>query len=123
MPADRQGCVFCAIVAGVAPATVTANSPAAIALVPLNPATDGHAIVIPRVHSVGILDTAPGVWAAVMELARAVVAELNSRLEPDGINIIQSTGAAATQTVPHLHVHVVPRYRGDRMGRIWPTKE
>jgi diadenosine tetraphosphate (Ap4A) HIT family hydrolase len=79
-------------------------------------------LVIPREHieDVWSLDgvTAQVLADAVLVIARAV----RQAFEPEGLNIIQSNGEAATQTVPHIHVHVVPRWHGDDMGPIWPTR-
>lgn len=93
-----------------------------IAFFPTDPATIGHTMVVPVRH-------VPNLWALddrlTVEVALAVrrVAEvLRDRLRPDGMNIIQSNGAAATQTVPHLHVHLVPRRFGDNFGPIWPPE-
>ena len=93
----------------------------AVAFFPLRPATFGHTLVVPRRHI-------PDIWelpeAAVAHLSRAalrVAAALRAAVAPDGLNIIQSSGAAATQTVPHLHVHLVPRWAADAMGPIWPA--
>lgn len=71
----------------------------------------------------------PNIWeldsATTSQLAHATkkLADLiHESLDPDGLNIIQSNGRAATQTVFHLHVHLVPRYKGDSMGQIWPDE-
>lgn len=94
----------------------------AVAFFPLQPASLGHTLVVPRRHI-------PDIWAlpeqTAAHLSRAVLrvaAALRAAVTPDGLNIIQSSGAAATQTVPHLHVHLVPRWAADAMGPIWPAK-
>lgn len=91
-----------------------------IAFFPLQPATLGHTLVVPTSHIPDIWalddDTAATLAHATMRVARAA----GEALSPDGLNIIQSNGSAATQTVGHLHVHVVPRWAGDAMGPIWP---
>jgi histidine triad (HIT) family protein len=105
--------VFCKIVAGEAPATVTELWDDAIAIVPRSGGcTDGHVMVVPRAH---VTDAGqdPEVTAAVMRRA----AELVGRLP--AANIITSKGADATQTVFHLHVHIVPRTQGDALTLPW----
>lgn len=110
-----SGCVFCSILAGQAPGTVVREWDDAVALVTISPYTAGHVLVVPRAH-VPDLAADPAVTGAVMaraaELARDTMASAN---------ILTSWGEAATQTVPHLHVHVVPRVEGDRaeLG-LWP---
>lgn len=103
-------CVFCSIVAGSASATVVHRWDDAIAITPLNPVTPGHVLVIPVEH-VSDATVNPEVTAAVMRR----VAEL---AEPP-CNIITSAGAEATQSVLHLHVHLVPRFRGDGLALPW----
>ena len=115
------GCPFCAIAAGAAPARLVDTGPGVIAFLPLRPVHPGHVLVVPRRHLEDIWDldeeTANSVSSTVLRVAHAV----RSVFRPDGLNVIQSSGAAATQTVPHLHVHVVPRFANDRMGAIWPA--
>lgn len=93
-----------------------------MAFFPLEPATLGHTLVVPREHIPDIWDldegTAGHLSKAVVRLARAV----QIAIEPQGLNIIQSNGEAASQTVFHLHVHIVPRWTGDAVGRIWPPE-
>ncbi len=109
-----RDCVFCDIVNGQAPATFVARDydHDAIAIVPLNPVTDGHVIVMPREH-VGDATEDPIVTGDVMVLAASL-----ARLH-DSANIITSIGAAASQSVTHLHLHVVPRREGDGLSLPW----
>jgi histidine triad (HIT) family protein len=111
-------CDFCEIVAGRAPATIVAENHDhdAIAIVPLDPVVDGHVIVLPREH---ITDAADDPWAAgdVMVLAGILAREHQAA------NIITSIGAAATQTVFHLHIHVVPRVEGDGLTLPWTGQQ
>jgi histidine triad (HIT) family protein len=112
-------CIFCAIVAGELPATVIASEERAIAFMDINPATRGHALVVPRVHSRDIHDTAPDDLAACMALAARVAARARDRLGADGVNLLNSSGGAAWQTVFHFHIHVIPRYDGDPLRLPW----
>lgn len=111
-----DGCAFCAIVAGDAPARVVREWPDALAWLPRSGGcTPGHTLVVPRVH-VADAGVDPDVTAAVMRRA----AELAGVVE--SANIITSVGAAATQTVFHLHVHVVPRRVGDGLALPWTNQ-
>jgi len=103
-------CVFCRIVRGDAPATFVGAWIDTLAIVPLNPVTEGHILVIPRAHVTDAL-AAPEVTARVT--ARA------AHLARRPCNIITSCGAEATQTVFHLHVHIVPRREGDGLPLPW----
>ncbi|GAA2876066.1 HIT family protein [Streptomyces mexicanus] len=109
-------CVFCAIVAGQAPATVVRDWGDVIAIVPLNPVTSGHVLVIPAAHVADV-----GEDPAVSARAMACAAELAGMLP--AANVITSKGTAATQTVFHLHVHVVPRTEGDALPLPWTPQQ
>lgn len=93
-----------------------------VAFFPTDPAVLGHTLVIPRRHVPDIwslrTEEAAQLSAVVLRLAEAI----RAAVVPEGFNVIQSSGAAATQTVPHLHVHLVPRNEGDAMGHIWPQE-
>ena len=112
--------MFCRIVAGGEPARIVARFDGAVAFLPSRPATAGHTLVVPRVHVVSPveLDMAPAhqLTDAVLAVARRVMQVIG----PDGLNVVQSTGAVASQTVAHLHVHVVPRTGGDGLPGLWP---
>lgn len=108
-----QPCVFCQIVAGEEPATVVREWPDAIAIVPLEPVTDGHTLVLPRVH---VRDITSDPMVAGMVMVRAAeLAELPC-------NVIANAGAEATQTVWHLHLHIVPRRKNDRLSLPWDQR-
>jgi histidine triad (HIT) family protein len=83
------------------------------------PATRGHALVIPRAHSVDLLSIGEQDLQAVILAARRLAARAKERLGADGVNLINSCGAAAWQTVFHFHVHVIPRYEGDPLQLPW----
>jgi histidine triad (HIT) family protein len=113
-------CEFCQIVRGEQSARVVADAADALAFFPLQPVCPGHTIVIPKTHvrdlwAAGSLPSA-GLMQAVIDVGNAI----NTALQPDGLNLISSAGQAASQTVFHLHLNIVPRWAGDRMGIIWP---
>lgn len=123
MPTSDPDCPFCEIVQRDDPdAREVYRDQHVVAFFPRNPATLGHTLVIPRLHIPDIwsLDqiTAERLARVTTQLAAAVKRAVN----PDGLNIIQSNGKAASQTVFHLHVHLVPRWEGDPVGRIWPPE-
>ena len=110
---SASDCVFCRIVAGTALATIIRDWPDAIAVVPLGPVVPGHWLVIPRAH-VRTAAESPAVYGAVSARAAELVARTG-----DDANLVTSIGPAATQTVDHLHVHVVPREQGDGLALPW----
>ncbi len=112
-------CIFCKIVAGELPANVVDEDERTLAFMDIAPATRGHALVIPRAHSRDLLDIDPEDLAAVAVAAKRLAARASERLGADGVNVINSCGAAAWQTVFHFHVHVIPRYEGDPLRLPW----
>lgn len=121
MGVTANDCPFCEIVLRDDPdAREVYRDEHVAAFFPTEPAVLGHTIVVPRKHVPDIWsldeETATHVARATLRLAGAI----REAVEPEGLNIIQSNGEAATQTVLHLHVHLVPRWDGDAMGPIWP---
>ena len=118
-----EGCPFCEIVQRDDPdAREVYRDEHVVAFFPTEPAVLGHTMVVPREH-------VPDIWSLSEEkaahLARATVrlaGAIREAVHPEGLNVIQSNGEAATQTVFHLHVHLVPRWDGDVMGPIWPEE-
>ena len=106
-------CIFCAIVERAAPARIVHEDERTLAFMDLFPLTRGHALVVPKAHSDSLLDCDPEDAAAVMRTAQLVARAAMRAYTPDGLNLLQTNGAAAMQTVFHLHVHVLPRYVGD----------
>jgi histidine triad (HIT) family protein len=113
-------CEFCRIVSCKEDAREVLRADTVIAFFPLKPAILGHTLLVPRVHVQDIwhldCELAEELARWTLDLAEAV----RRALKPDGLSVIQSNGAAATQTVMHLHIHIVPRWEGDNIGRIWP---
>ncbi|MFZ1155931.1 MAG: HIT family protein [Solirubrobacteraceae bacterium] len=115
----ESDCIFCKIVAGELPATIVDRDEHTIAFMDVNPATRGHALVIPRLHTTDLLSIDPQQLSAVAGAAQRLAARAKQRLNADGINVINSCGAAAWQTVFHFHLHVIPRYESDPLRLPW----
>jgi histidine triad (HIT) family protein len=111
------GCPFCEIIAGAAPATVIHQWPNAIAIVPLEPVTEGHTLVIPTEHTRDFSAGSEALFWALMCAAQL------AREMPGDMNLITSRGPAATQTVPHLHLHLIPRREGDGLALPWTAQQ
>jgi histidine triad (HIT) family protein len=112
-------CLFCKIVAGEIPATVVAEDERTIAFMDINPATRGHLLVIPRAHARDVHEIEPDDLRAVVTSAQQLAARQLERLGADGVNLLNSSGAAAWQTVFHFHLHVIPRYADDPLRLPW----
>src|SRR4051794_3535041 len=85
----------------------------------INPATPGHALVVPREHSADLLDVSDDDLARTMLAARRLTLRIEQALNPDGFNILNSCGRAAWQTIFHFHLHVIPRYDDDPLKLPW----
>ena len=116
--ADAE-CIFCKILAGDLPATIVDEDERTISFMDIAPATRGHALVIPRAHAPDLLSVGTEDLCAVAVAARRLAARARERLGADGVNLLNSCGAAAWQTVFHFHVHVIPRYRDDPLRLPW----
>jgi len=114
-----ESCIFCQIASGEAPAQVVAEDDRTVAFMDINPATRGHALVIPRSHRSDLFEVEDEELAAVVGAARRLATRARSRLGADGVNLLNSSGAAAWQTVFHFHIHVIPRYHGDPLRLPW----
>ncbi len=112
-------CVFCRILAGELSGTLVAEEERAVAFMDINPATPGHLLVVPRAHSTDLCDAEPDDVTACTLLAQQLARRVRDRLGASGVNLIQSSGAAAWQTVFHLHFHVIPRYADDPLVLPW----
>ena len=112
-------CIFCKIVAGELPATIVAEDEQTVSFMDIQPATRGHALVVPRDHVPDLLSVGGEQLQAVILAAQRLAATAKERLGADGINLLNSCGAAAWQTVLHFHIHVIPRYAGDPLRLPW----
>jgi histidine triad (HIT) family protein len=106
-------CIFCKIAAGELPAEVVQEDEHTLAFMDLNPWTRGHALVIPRNHSTDLLEIADDDLARANAAAKRLAGRMKEKLGADGVNLLNSCGQAAWQTVFHFHVHVIPRYEDD----------
>lgn len=114
--------MFCRIVEGTSPARVVHEGELTLAFLDINPAGRGHTLVIPRSHLRTLAGTPPHVAGAVFAAASDVARLIQERLAPDGLTVLQANEAAGWQEVFHLHVHLIPRWEGDRLARPWvPT--
>lgn len=116
----KHTCDFCDIVDGRAIATVVRQWPLALAVFPHEPATLGHTLVMPYEHVESVWHLRAALGSALAAYTLDMARTLRTALDITALNIINSTGEVATQTISHLHVHLVPRYPEDGMGEIWP---
>jgi histidine triad (HIT) family protein len=110
---NTQSCPFCRIARHELPAEVIEEDEQALALMDLYPATVGHVLVIPKRHIENIYELPPELGAHLMAMAVEIARAIKQTLAPDGLNLIQANESTAGQTIPHFHLHIVPRYKDD----------
>lgn len=112
---SSNDCIFCKIVSGDAPAYKVFEDGEVIAFLDIFPWAKGHTLVVPKNHSPNIFEIPDGDAAAVMGAVRKIAPALRDTLQADGLNLLQSNGRAAWQTVDHFHMHLIPRWAGDSL--------
>ena len=113
---SSESCIFCKIIRGVIPAIKVCEDAHTLTFMDVNPASPGHALVISKAHAANLLEIAEPDLLAVTRTTQRVARAVRKALAPDGMRISQFNGAAAGQTVPHYHVHIVPMREGQRAG-------
>ena len=114
-----MACVFCRIRDGELPSTKVADGERAFAIMDINPLNDGHVLVLTKAHAQHLFDIAEEDLVAAVRLAWRVASGIRRGLAPDGLNFVQANGRAAFQSVPHFHIHLIPRWLGDGKGFDW----
>ncbi|HEY3726474.1 MAG TPA: HIT family protein [Solirubrobacteraceae bacterium] len=112
-------CLFCKIISGEIEGQIIDQDDRTVAFMDINPATRGHALVVPRRHAKNLLEIEPDELSATILAAQRLARRVVERLGADGVNLLNSCGSAAWQTVFHLHIHVIPRYQGDPLRLPW----
>ena len=120
-PTDAN-CIFCKIVAGQIPSFKLLEDDKTIAFMDINPVNPGHSLSVAKGHW-PMVDTIPAdVLGAVAATAQKVARAVISELKPNGVNLLQANGPGAGQSVPHLHIHIMPRVKGDDVNLNWEQK-
>ena len=115
-------CIFCRIVAKQIPATVVHEDEDTLAFMDIGQVNPGHVLVAVKKHAENIFALDDAQAAAVFRSAARVARAIRGAFAPQGLSVYQANGAAAGQTVLHLHIHLVPRHEGDGMAFTWPVK-
>jgi histidine triad (HIT) family protein len=119
MLAAMTDCLFCRIVSGEIPAQIVYEDARTVAFMDIAPATRGHCLVAPRQHTDDLLTADPADVAACALAAQELARRAYEDLGAAGVNVLQSSGSAAWQSVFHLHFHVIPRYADDPLRPPW----
>jgi histidine triad (HIT) family protein len=112
-------CVFCMIRDGKIPSAKIYDDPRTFAFMDINPLSRGHCLVAPKAHAATLYEVDVEDFKAVAATAKKLASALKRALSPDGLNLLQANGAAAFQSVPHFHLHLIPRWAGDGKGFDW----
>ncbi|HXA94248.1 MAG TPA: HIT family protein [Candidatus Dormibacteraeota bacterium] len=112
-------CVFCKIRDGQIPSLKIAEDDRTLAFMDINPLNSGHCLVITKAHSPTLYEAELEDLHAAIATARRVALAIRDGLKPDGLNMLQANGAAAFQSVPHFHLHLIPRWNNDGKGFDW----
>ena len=114
-----ENCIFCKILAGEIPSTAVYEDDDFTAILDVNPAARGHVIILPKNHAANIYELPDEDASKIMIVAKKIATAIEKAYHCDGVNILQNNGEAAGQTVFHLHVHVIPRFKGDTVNIGW----
>ena len=116
-----ENCIFCKIVRGEIPGTIIYEDDKVLSFLDINPINPGHALVIPKEHLEFLADMSSDLAEPMWEAGRKVAAALrNADIRCEGISLLLADGSPAGQEVPHVHLHVIPRYSGDKSGFRFP---
>lgn len=112
-------CVFCKIRDGQIPSVKVYEDDKTFCIMDINPLNRGHCLVVPKVHAATLFESKTADLEAAIGTARRMARAIKSALAPDGLNMLQANGAAAFQSVPHFHLHLIPRWTNDGKGFDW----
>lgn len=115
-------CIFCKIAAGDIPSAKVYEDGDVLAFMDIAPAARGHVLVIPKTHFPNLLEASDEAVAKALAVAKRVARAQMKALGADGVNLFQTNGTAAGQTVFHLHFHVIPRFDGDGLFQNWTPR-
>jgi histidine triad (HIT) family protein len=112
-------CVFCKIRDGQIPSMKIFEDDRTLAFMDINPLNSGHCLVVTKAHAATLFEAEPADLQAAIATAQRVAMAIRDGLKPDGLNMLQANGAAAFQSVPHYHLHLIPRWTNDGKGFDW----
>ena len=114
-----DSCIFCKIIKGEIPSSAIYEDENVKVILDIAPAAKGHAILLVKEHVANVFELAPELASKIFAVVPKVAAAIKAELGCDGMNILQNNGAEAGQTVFHLHVHFIPRWKDDAVNIKW----
>ena len=118
-----ESCIFCKIIKGKIPCTKIYEDKNVLAFLDISPVNKGHALVMPKKHFDTLMDVPDDLLCEAMKIVKKLSKAVMKAVKADGINISINNYKAAGQLVPHLHVHIIPRFKDDSLKLDWPTKK
>ncbi len=112
-------CVFCKIRDGQIPSVKIDEDERTLTFMDINPLSEGHCLVVTKQHAATLFEANPADLGAAMATAKRIALAIRTALRPDGLNLLQANGTAAFQSVPHFHLHLIPRWANDGKGFDW----
>lgn len=119
----KDNCIFCKIVAGEIPSYTIYEDDDFKAFMDISPAAKGHTILVPKKHMENVFEIDENTASKILPIAAKIAKALNEELQCDGMNILQNNGEIAGQTVMHYHIHLIPRYKDDKVVVKWVEEE
>lgn len=116
-------CVFCKIAAGEIPSKKVYEDESVVAFLDIYPANAGHTLVVPKGHYATIVGIPEDDLYNLSKVLKRVATSIRESMNAEGLNVLQFNGTAAGQTIPHMHFHLIPRYKDDGMSFGWPHKQ
>ena len=111
-------CIFCSIISKEIPCYKVYEDKDMLAFLDINPHAQGHTVLIPKKHAETVFDLREQEMRSLMQAVRKIMIQLDTKLHPDGFNVGWNHNPAGGQVVPHLHIHILPRYNGDGGGSV-----
>jgi histidine triad (HIT) family protein len=117
---SMSDCIFCKIVNGEIPSAKVFENEHVLAFLDISQVTEGHTLVIPKVHKENVFELTPEIARNLFEVVPEIANAVKKAFNPAGMNLINNNGEEAGQTVFHYHMHIIPRYgKGDGFGAVW----
>jgi len=120
---NEDSCIFCKIAQKQAAASLVYEDEKVMAFLDIRPLNKGHTLIIPKAHYENIFDISQELNAYLHGITKLIALAIKKTTKADGVSIIQQNGKAANQDIPHLHVHIIPRYEGQKMPSFSETVE
>ena len=116
-------CIFCKIIAGEIPAVKVLDEERVLAFMDINPSSRGHMLVVPKKHAENIFEISESDLAAMIKVVKRCATAAKEALKAEGVTVLQLNGKASDQIVPHIHIHVMPRWENDGLSiSSWEMK-